>query len=357
MNAPPGRAGFFTQVDGSVTRQYSGTGLGLSICKRLTSLMGGSIGVESQLAGQECESQLNSNLHGLHILLVENNSVLRQILTQTLESFTFIVTVAVSGQEALGMLYNTKEPFDVVLLERCMPGMDGIDPVVFDGLLVKPITPSQLFDAIVMAKNQRNKCSMSIVKQVVQRPQLRGRVLLVEDNEINQQVVRELLDQMGVEVLLCSNEAQAVHAVKNDKPDLVLMDIQMPVMDGYEVTRRIRKLPITGRLPIFALTAHAMIGEVEKSVNAGMDGHLTKPINSEVLYKTLRKVLPLNEKRSTQSSFKTPAFPECLPGIDLQITTGKQPAESHTHTYRCQQQYRSNGAATSSHNNEACSGL
>jgi two-component system sensor histidine kinase/response regulator len=330
----------FTQADGSTTREYGGTGLGLSICQKLCRLMDGSIGAESEagkgslfyfelpLGYSEAQSHRVSHreLRNLKVLLVDDNLTAQVVLKDMLESMTFQVDVAGSGSEALKRLNEPAAVYDLVLLDWRMPNIDGFEtvrrinkvfgdkrPIVImmtaygreiveqdvseshlDGLLVKPLTPSIMFDAIIRAYESRSTVEPSPEMPEVLPPieqLLQGKVLLVEDNEINRQVGEELLEQMGLEVDCVENGAQAVDYVRQQAPDLVLMDIQMPVMDGYEATSLIRNLPGMEELPIFAMTANALVGDADKSIKAGMNGHISKPIDPDELYRVLREQL------------------------------------------------------------------
>jgi two-component system sensor histidine kinase/response regulator len=334
----------FSQANGSTTRQYGGTGLGLSICQKLCTLMGGSIGVKSELnkgslfyfelplhySDSYISPKPHPELRNLNVLLVDDNLMAQTVLSEMLESMTFQVTIAGSGNEALLRLNDPSKDFDFVLLDWRMPGIDGSEtarqiyntfgekrPAVilmtaygrevmeqtirsehFDGLLVKPLTPSLLFDAIITAFESRTSEETPLTTDTEKKTiaPLHGTILLVEDNKINQQVAKELLEQMGVNVDTAENGEKAVSYVKHHRPDLVLMDIQMPTMDGYEATRHIRKIPAMEDLPIFAMTANALVGDAEKSLQSGMNGHISKPVNPEELYNILSEQLP----RSTQ---------------------------------------------------------
>jgi two-component system sensor histidine kinase/response regulator len=362
----------FTQADGSTTRNYGGTGLGLSICQKLCTLMHGSIGAKSEpgkgslfyfeLPLKYSETQSYPVFHhvprNLKVLLVDDNPTAQAVLKDMLDSMSFGVTVAGSGTEALDRLKEPGSDFDLVLLDWQMPNIDGfetvsridkvfgddrpivimmtaygreimeqdIDKKLLDGLLVKPLTPSMLFDAIIRAYESKTIVEPSLAIQE-EKPtsieQLQGNVLLVEDNEINRQVGKELLEQMGLEVNCVENGEQAVNYIEQSPPDLVLMDIQMPVMDGYEATRRIRELASRDDLPIFAMTANALVGDADKSVHAGMNGHISKPIDPDELYHILSEYLEISPRElispSTEEEDKTGWIPPETnpPDIDL----------------------------------------
>ena len=332
----------FTQADGSTTRQYGGTGLGLSICRQLTALMGGSISASSapgkgsrfefelpfEAAAPPKQLPINSDLVGKRVLLVDDNAAARQIITELLQSLAFKVELVASGRDALGLLSSGDKSFDLVLLDWQMPEMDGveltrriraldlpqpprivimtaygreaieqqIDLSPVDGFLIKPITPSQLLDSVVRAFAER-EAQPQLPSQAVatERPApLSGRVLLVEDNPINQQVAKEILQQAGLQVEVCDNGQEALDALDAASFDLVLMDIQMPVMDGYEATRQIRSQARFASLPVIAMTANAMAGDAELSLSTGMNGHIPKPVDPAVLYETIGAWLPLS---------------------------------------------------------------
>jgi CheY-like chemotaxis protein len=215
--------------------------------------------------------------------------------------------------------------------------MQQAEGVGLEGFLLKPVSPSMLFDAIMQAFGE----AVPEVSRVAQRQaqeadavkHIQGaRVLLVEDNEINQQVAKEILEGAGLNVALANNGSEAVDAVKVDEYDAVLMDVQMPVMDGYTATREIRKDERFKDLPIIAMTAHAMAGDEDKSLQAGMNGHVTKPIDPDQLFSTLQKWIKPGEKRAQVEQSDAPAekpepekmlpaedeLPKSLSGFDLE---------------------------------------
>ena len=395
----------FSQADTSTTRKYGGTGLGLAISKKLANMMDGEIWVESEpgqgstfsftavfgLGREDVKKRFAPapNLRGLKVLVVDDNATSRDILRDMLESLSFEVSLAATGQEGIAEIEKADrdKPFEIVIMDWKMPGMDGIETskrikensklkqvpqivmvtaygreevmqkaenIGLEGFLLKPVSPSVLFDTIIQARGGEAPGTSRVAQAQEEAEALAlikgAKILLVEDNEINQQVAKEILEGADLVVSLADDGQQAVEAVKTNTYDVVLMDIQMPVMDGYTATRKIREWetevrgqktenrkegsalsPQSSAVPIIAMTAHAMAGDEEKSLAAGMNGHVTKPIDPGQLFSTLQQWIQPGEKpdqkrKADVSDTKAavaemappePALPGTLEGFDL----------------------------------------
>ena len=366
----------FSQVDGSITRKYGGTGLGLVICKQLAELMGGEIWVESEIGkGTEfffttkmrlCEKPLeavvtrSNKLQGLRALVVDDNEMARNVLSSMLTSLGLQIDTAIDGQTALDYLdeaVRKKQPYDVVLLDWIMPGIDGIETakrikansalsnlpamlmvtangredayieagkVGMDAFLLKPVYASIMYNTLMDIFGDETASGPVTTKEKeysVDLDKIKGaRILLVDDNSINQEVATEFLQDVGVVVTVAADGKECLHKLSQGVFDLILMDIQMPEMDGLEATRIIRQDEKYKKLPIVAMTAHAMTGDKEKSLEAGMDDHITKPIDSNLLYETLGQWLEVSgADQSPTTAEKKPDVLSQQSSVDIEL--------------------------------------
>ena len=369
----------FEQADASTTRQHGGTGLGLAISKRLAQLMGGEVGVTSQV-GQgsvfwftaylgkgegKARRVVAPDLQGRRVLVIDDNAQAREVLSSMLQSMTFSVHEAPSGQEGIELVRKAAErgePYDVVFIDWQMPAMDGIEAgrrilalpnlstpphlvmvtaygreevmrqaeeSSFENVLIKPVTPSMLLDSIVQAlgmEESRETGTRASTSKGFNFQSIHGAsVLLVEDNEFNREVAIGLLEDAPVTVSAADNGEVAIRMLNESRYDLVFMDMQMPVMDGLAATRAIRQNSKFKDLPIIAMTANAMAGDREKCLEAGMNDHLAKPIDPNNLFKALLRWIPARTMPSGAAApvvlaQKVPAdsTPLEIPGIDTE---------------------------------------
>ncbi|WP_338847857.1 response regulator [Massilia sp. W12] len=359
----------FSQADASTTRKYGGTGLGLAISRRLVQMMGGSIGVQSAPGQGACfyfdaefslaQEQLAALPHAaeigmqnMRVLVVDDNASAREILVSMLHMLGFAAEAVASGAQALAAMEQAQErgqDYGLVLMDWQMPGMDGVKAIEhmrrheklaqvpafimitaynreeleesartlkIDAVLTKPVSPSTLLDtlltcfgrdAVYRARRREREDASHAAAHAVRGAHL----LLVDDNEVNQEVAQDILREIGVSVAIAGNGEQALFMLRQQAQayDGVLMDCQMPVMDGYEATRQLRRDPVLQSLPVIAMTANAMVGDREKCLAAGMNDFVAKPIDVEQLYCTLAKWIKPAARQSSAAAPSASAAP------------------------------------------------
>ncbi len=363
----------FHQADTSTSRKYGGTGLGLAISKQLAALMDGKVGVESELGrgsrfwlevrlARVCLEEplhLEPSLVGSRVLVVDDNESARISLSNMLVAMGFEVEQASSGKQALEQLTPTREPYKIVYIDWRMPEMDGFELAVaieqlklvspphlimvtaygreevfkraeiarFDGFLVKPVSGTLLLEASLRALGASRTDSLVLDPKLVEKLDLSSIagacVLVVEDNDLNQEVVIGLLDEVGIRTDIAENGLKAIEILRHKRYDLVLMDLQMPVLDGISATKELRKNDELFDLPIVAMTANALQADRDRCLKVGMNDYVSKPIEPDALYRVLLRWIEPRQQTSkfTSSALVGETTSEIpgIPGVDIQV--------------------------------------
>ncbi|MDQ6993507.1 MAG: response regulator [Mariprofundus sp.] len=370
----------FSQADNTIRRKFGGTGLGLAISKQLVELMEGEISVTSEPGvgstfsftialgiGQLLPESIieRSTLKHMRVLIVDDQETSLSVLRGYLESWRFDVVTASSGEKALALIAQNEDKkhcFDLIMLDWKMPGMNGLqlahaiaetssshhkqrpmmimatgyemedvkresDASLLDAVLIKPIIPSSLFDTIMNITTSGERHTSLLLADIpnigkASRAIRNANILLVEDNEINQVVATETLKRIGFQVVIANHGVEAITLIQQQQFDVVLMDIHMPVMDGFEATRQIRLLPQGKKIPIIALSAAAMQEDIKLALEAGMNAHLAKPVDAPALISILEKYITLGDRNAlkpmeTPDKMAVATLPDALPGFEL----------------------------------------
>jgi two-component system, sensor histidine kinase and response regulator len=380
----------FSQADSSMTRKYGGTGLGLSISKRLVEMMQGNIWAESECgrgttftftawlgvaSPSTSPKKTIQGLAGIRTLVVDDNAHAREILADALRQFLTRVDLVSSGREAIQILASAdqEDPYQLVLMDWQMPDLNGpetsrvikhsgrlrnvpkivmitgfgreeiqlqAEEIGIDGFLQKPVTPSVLVDTLMQIFGIGDDGLKRSAKTEVMSDDFRGvRILLVEDNEVNRQVATELLESTGACVTVANHGGEAVKILTegDQSPpfDVVLMDLQMPEVDGLTATRLLRSQPHLQKLPIIAMTAHAMAEEVHRCLEAGMNDHLAKPIDPDTFFATLARWVPGRQVHRSDSPMSPATQPDEMPEIEgIDVASGLRRVAGNIHLYR-----------------------
>lgn len=361
----------FTQADGSTTRKYGGTGLGLTISKELVEMMGGRIWVESEMGkgstfhftvrfdlghGESVETIRLEDLDitGMRVLIVDDNATNRLVAREMVASWGLLPTEKEGGEEGISELkraFDSGTPYHLLLLDTQMPGIDGFEmarrvkkssfgkdleiilltssgrkgdaarcrEAGISAYLLKPVKKSDLLDAIMMALGRGYGEELRVItRHTIEEARRKLKILVVEDNPVNQKLAMKMLEKRGHRVVVAENGREALEIYENEWVDLILMDVQMPEMDGFEATRAIREKESGGHVPIVAMTAHAMKGDRERCLEAGMDDYVSKPVKAEELFSAIERVALAPPRRKRQKpALSSPLRPPSTEVINL----------------------------------------